>query len=151
MSVADKLSYLEGTKASIKSAIESKGITVSSNDTFRSYSSKILSIQSGYPVPTWTTISYFHERTSTNNIQSKSFTMPTMNIPNIVNVNCRVLLTFSSEAELKVTLPSGGVYKISKNNNTPYTLSGGSQLFYYKCTSSTVRDYSEIFTVIRIE
>lgn len=41
MTIADKLSYLMGTKAAIKQALLDKGITVSDSDTFRSYASKI--------------------------------------------------------------------------------------------------------------
>lgn len=42
----EKLSYLQETKNEIKQAIESKGINVSDNDTFRSYAMKINNINS---------------------------------------------------------------------------------------------------------
>lgn len=45
--IADKLAYLEETKGLIKEAIIAKGGTVSDEDTFRSYASKIEAIQSG--------------------------------------------------------------------------------------------------------
>lgn len=151
MSVADKLSYLNGTKEAIRQAIIGKGVEVLETDAFRAYSSKISSIQSGYPVPTWTTSSYTHNRTSTNNIEVKSFTMPTMNIPNVVNVYCRVEKQFGPYAKLTVTLPSGGIYKISKNNQTPYTLSGGSQLFYHEVSNTYPATQTDYFTVMRIE
>lgn len=44
---ADKLSYLAGTKDAIRSAISAKGVSVSDEDTFRSYAEKIASIQTG--------------------------------------------------------------------------------------------------------
>lgn len=44
---ADKLGYLKGTKDAIKSSISSKGVSVSDEDTFRSYAEKIASIQTG--------------------------------------------------------------------------------------------------------
>lgn len=47
MSIATKLTYLNGTKESIKDAIIAKGVEVSDNDTFRSYASKIADISSG--------------------------------------------------------------------------------------------------------
>ena len=43
----DKLNYLEETKDLIKSAIESKGVTVSSDDSFRDYAEKISEITGG--------------------------------------------------------------------------------------------------------
>lgn len=43
--IADKLSYLNTTKGNIKSAIIAKGVSVSENDTFRSYASKIADIE----------------------------------------------------------------------------------------------------------
>lgn len=39
--IADKLSYLNNTKTSIKNAIISKGVNISDNDTFRDYADKI--------------------------------------------------------------------------------------------------------------
>lgn len=39
--LSDKLSYLQGTKAAIKEAIEARGVSVGSADTFRSYADKI--------------------------------------------------------------------------------------------------------------
>ena len=45
--IADKLTYLNGTKDAIKQAIIGKGVDVSDTDTFRSYADKITSIQSG--------------------------------------------------------------------------------------------------------
>lgn len=45
--IADKLTYLSGTKNAIKQAIIAKGVSVSESDTFRSYADKISSIQSG--------------------------------------------------------------------------------------------------------
>ena len=44
---ADKINYLNGTKAAIKEAIENKGVTVSDSDTFRSYAEKIGDIEGG--------------------------------------------------------------------------------------------------------
>ena len=43
---ADKLNYLEGTKAAIRQSIETKGVIVNDSDTFRSYSEKIGEIAS---------------------------------------------------------------------------------------------------------
>ena len=45
MSIADKLSYIQETKALIKDAIVSKGVQVSDTDSFRSYADKIGSIE----------------------------------------------------------------------------------------------------------
>ena len=45
--IADKLTYLNGTKDAIKQAIIGKGIDVTDTDTFRSYASKIEAIQAG--------------------------------------------------------------------------------------------------------
>ena len=45
--IADKLTYLSGTKDAIKQAIIGKGVDVSDTDTFRSYADKISSIQTG--------------------------------------------------------------------------------------------------------
>ena len=42
--ITDKLSYLNDTKKAIKNAITSRGVTVSDNDTFRDYASKITEI-----------------------------------------------------------------------------------------------------------
>ena len=47
---ADKINYLNGTKAAIKEAIENKGVTVSDSDTFRSYAEKIEDISGGDPI-----------------------------------------------------------------------------------------------------
>lgn len=43
--IAEKLNYLNTTKANIKNAIIEKGVSVSDNDTFRSYASKIADIE----------------------------------------------------------------------------------------------------------
>ena len=45
--IADKLTYLSGTKDAIKQAIIGKGVEVTDTDTFRSYANKIEAIQSG--------------------------------------------------------------------------------------------------------
>ena len=45
--IADKLTYLNGTKDAIKQAIIGKGVEVTDTDTFRSYADKITSIQTG--------------------------------------------------------------------------------------------------------
>lgn len=45
--IAEKLTYLEGTKSAIKDAIISKGVEVTDTDTFRSYAEKIESIEAG--------------------------------------------------------------------------------------------------------
>ena len=45
--IQDKLAYLEETKGLIKEAIIAKGVSVSDEDTFRSYANKIKTIQSG--------------------------------------------------------------------------------------------------------
>lgn len=45
--IAEKLTYLNGTKTAIKNAIINKGVSVSDTDTFRSYASKIESMQTG--------------------------------------------------------------------------------------------------------
>lgn len=44
-SIADKLKYLLGTKEAIKEAIRRKGISVTEDDTFRSYADKIAQIE----------------------------------------------------------------------------------------------------------
>ncbi len=51
--VADKFSYLAGTKAAIKTAIEDKGVTVTEQDTFRSYATKIADISGGSSPAEW--------------------------------------------------------------------------------------------------
>lgn len=45
--IADKLTYLNSTKAAIKAAIADKGVSVADTDTFRSYADKIASIETG--------------------------------------------------------------------------------------------------------
>lgn len=45
--IAEKLTYLEGTKSAIKDAIIAKGVEVADTDTFRSYAEKIESIEAG--------------------------------------------------------------------------------------------------------
>ena len=45
--IADKLTYLSGTKDAIKQAIIGKGVEVTDTDTFRSYADKITSIKAG--------------------------------------------------------------------------------------------------------
>ena len=51
MAVAEKLSYLNETKKQIKSALQSKGVSVSDSDTFRSYADKINQISSDGQLP----------------------------------------------------------------------------------------------------
>lgn len=46
-SIADKLEYLRQTKEAIRIAINNKGVTVTENDTFRSYANKIGNITQG--------------------------------------------------------------------------------------------------------
>jgi len=47
MSIADKLTYLAGTKTAIKDAIVAKGVSVGESDTFRSYAAKVAAIETG--------------------------------------------------------------------------------------------------------
>lgn len=47
MTIENKLAYLEGTKAVIKSAIEDKGVVVPEETTFREYADKISQISGG--------------------------------------------------------------------------------------------------------
>lgn len=42
--IADKLSYLGGTKTAIKNSIIAKGVSIADTDTFRSYAQKITQI-----------------------------------------------------------------------------------------------------------
>ena len=44
---AEKLTYLNETKTAIKNAIIAKGVSVTDNDSFRSYANKIASIEGG--------------------------------------------------------------------------------------------------------
>jgi hypothetical protein len=46
-SIQEHLDILEGTKNSIRSALQQKGVLVQDEDTFRSYSDKVLQVQSG--------------------------------------------------------------------------------------------------------
>ncbi len=46
-SIQEHLDILEGTKNSIRSALQQKGVIVQDEDTFRSYSDKVLQVQSG--------------------------------------------------------------------------------------------------------
>jgi hypothetical protein len=52
MTTEEKLSYLWETKNQIKNAINEKGVTVSDDDTFRSYADKILNIETSSELPT---------------------------------------------------------------------------------------------------
>ena len=45
--INDKLAYLDDTKLAIKEAIQNKGVSVTDEDTFRSYAEKISSIEAG--------------------------------------------------------------------------------------------------------
>ena len=45
--IADKLTFLDGTKTAIREAIVAKGVDVTDTDTFRSYANKIAEIQTG--------------------------------------------------------------------------------------------------------
>ncbi len=45
--ISEKLNYLKSTKTAIKNAIINKGVTVTDNDTFRSYATKISEIITG--------------------------------------------------------------------------------------------------------
>ena len=47
MAISEKLTYLNETKKQIKNALQSKGVSVSDSDTFRSYAQKISNIQVG--------------------------------------------------------------------------------------------------------
>ena len=49
--LADKLSYLDGTKTAIKNAIIAKGVDVEDTDTFRAYADKIGQIEGGGGIP----------------------------------------------------------------------------------------------------
>lgn len=48
--LSEKLDYINGTKAAIKSAIIIKGVEVTDSDTFRSYADKISDISTGVPI-----------------------------------------------------------------------------------------------------
>lgn len=51
MSIESKLNYLFGTKDEIRQAIQEKGVSVSSDTTFRQYADKIRSIETGSTTP----------------------------------------------------------------------------------------------------
>ena len=51
-SIVDKMNYLLETKKGIREAISAKGVSISDDDTFRSYADKIASIETGGDSPT---------------------------------------------------------------------------------------------------
>ena len=71
--LADKLSYLDGTKTAIKNAIIAKGVDVEDVDTFRAYADKIGEIEGGGGIPEYERYSIVDEgETSVPNMNSSS-------------------------------------------------------------------------------
>jgi len=64
--IADKLNYLNTTKANIKNAIIEKGVEVSDSDTFRDYATKIADISSGSGPSEITLLQNTRELSATN-------------------------------------------------------------------------------------
>lgn len=102
--IADKLTYLSGTKDAIKQAIIGKGVDVSDTDTFRSYADKITSIQTGgggtanipdgtkFGYSTFTTVSdsifpYLETQNSMGNMFYNCSSLQTVPLFDTANVN----------------------------------------------------------------
>lgn len=84
----DKLNYLSETKSAIKDAISAKGVSVSENDTFRSYADKIKSITSGV-TPTGTVRIIQNEPSSDTPDNTRTITVSFPdNVTSISDLSC---------------------------------------------------------------
>lgn len=149
--ISNKIEYLEGTKDAIRTAIESKGITVSDTDTFRSYATKIGQIDGGssltfdaiYPVGSI----YMSVSTTSPSVlfggtweavegkfllgTSKSYSLNseggeashTLTLDELPNIESGTLQISSSAGSTPVTAPTGS----AEDNVTVYELGGEMQ------------------------
>lgn len=93
--IAEKLAYLKETKRLIKEKLIGKGVTITDDDSFRSYADKIDEITSG---PDWKQITdwrYFSYNNNRNSIVAKLKYSDTSNGTNFSNMfsDCRELTT----------------------------------------------------------
>ena len=143
--IADKLTYLSGTKDAIKQAIIAKGVDVSDTDTFRSYADKIEAIQSGggggiagapsgikFGYSTFTTVPtelfpYLEAQTDLNymfdNCRSLT-TVPLFNTSNVTNMdfmfsNCNSLTSVPQFDTSNVTNMNSMFYYCSRLTTVP--------------------------------
>lgn len=156
MSIADKLTYLNGTKEAIKQAITDKGVEVSNADTFRSYADKIASITTGngtvdiegtwHPNPYWWDIESILQN-DTRDYAGKFIAL-------IFNIDDDITLNLSSNANngcVAIATSDGAFYTYNENGSTvvhtwdktqdkPVTDNDGEQLctryviYYYNTT-----------------
>lgn len=103
-SITDKVEYLKETKSEIKSALESKGVTVSDSDTFRSYAAKIAEIDGSGSGGSDIVIEYLDETIGASN---NPFVV-TEHKPGIYNFRC--YNTVTSGVNIRWTSTSGVTY-----------------------------------------
>lgn len=142
--VSDKLSYLSETKSAIKNSIIQKGIDITDNDTFRSYSDKILEIKSE-KVPSEKYVTFYnYDGTEVSKVRVKD--LPLSALPEApANEN----LTFQSWnwslEDINSTSNSidvGAIYKTTDNKThifyTINTVTGGSPILNIKNEDKSV-------------
>ena len=141
--IADKLTYLNGTKDAIKQAIIGKGVDVSDTDTFRSYADKISSIQTGggttnipdgtkFGYSTFTTVPdsifpYLETQNSMGNMFVNCSSLQTVPLFDTANVNdmhnmfsyCTSLQTLSLFDTSNVTIMNSMFYNCSSLQTVP--------------------------------
>ena len=142
--IADKLTYLSGTKDAIKQAIIGKGVEVSDTDTFRSYADKITSIQTGgsgtvnipdgtkFGYSTFTTVPdsifpYLETQNSMGNMFVNCSSLQTVPLFDTANVNdmhnmfsyCTSLQTLSLFDTSNVTIMNSMFYNCSSLQTVP--------------------------------
>lgn len=117
--ITDKLTKLSGTKATIRAAITDKGQTVTAEDTFASYASKVSEIQTGVSKEVYDLLFSLLQKISTittiDNAQYGRFT-ETLVSGNSLFRECRRLKYFSA----KLTKLSSGEYMFYSSPELTY-------------------------------
>lgn len=149
----DKLNYLSETKSAIKDAISAKGVSVSENDTFRSYADKINLITSGV-TPTGTVCII---QNNTVNLIEVTVTFPdsTTSISDLWGAFCGPFVTsvdfnnVKSIGEDGLSQTFSGCYNLTTVNFKNVTSIGknGLDQTFYGCDKLTTVNFENVTSI----
>lgn len=146
--LADKLSYLDGTKTAIKNAIIAKGVDVEDVDTFRAYADKIGEIEGGGGIPEYMMYAIVDDgATSVPNMSNaQNWFMSKVHIPSSVTqignyFVTRSAITEASGGGLGLTFGAGAFQGCTALTtiDLPSATTFGTNAFY-SCTALTSAD-----------
>jgi hypothetical protein len=121
MATVDKLTYLQQTKADIKTAIEGKGVTVPTNTTFRNYATKVSEIEQN------TAFLNYANRVSADGGTIENTALASDFTKGLTNESLAILPSGKKAGKLHSQLPINGTgdFTVSRNSTATYKDANG--------------------------